>query len=254
MVIIILELNKIYNEDCLEGMKKIDDNSIDISITSPPYNLGIRVKSWLQTYKHKNDDNIDKEDYFEWISDVINEMMRVTKNHIFFNIQEVQNNKGIISYIFKNFDKKIKEVFIWAKTNPPSHIVNTQCSNGYEYIFCFSNDNPQSKMFNYCNFDNKKGDYVKNVIIKGVNRTQHAHNYAFPVWLPSFFIHNFTKKNDIVLDPFMGSGTTAVSCKMLNRRFIGFEISKEYCDIADKRINTSVLNQIENTKVRLDSW
>jgi DNA modification methylase len=62
------------------------------------------------------------------------------------------------------------------------------------------------------------------------------HSAAFPVSLPEWFIKLFTKQNDIVLDPFLGSGTTAVAAKINNRRYIGIEISKEFCNISEKRI------------------
>ena len=236
-----MEINKITNADCIDFMKSMPDDFVDISITSPPYNMGNRVKDWLQTYKVNNDDCMNKDEYFKWISDVIKEIQRVTKYHIFFNIQEVQGNKGIIAHIFKEFESSIKEVFIWAKTNPPSHIIPTQCSNGYEYIFCISKDNPEKKMFSYCNFDNHKGDWIKNILIEGVNRTKNGHNYEFPKWLPRYFIKNFSKEGSLIFDCFMGSGTTAVASKELNRKYIGCDICQDYVDIANKRLQQNTL-------------
>jgi len=234
-----LEINKIHQGDCLELMKEFPDNYVDIVITSPPYNMGNRVKSWLQTYKINNKDNMDKSEYFDWIKQIIDELLRITKHHIFFNIQEVKGNNGIISFIFKEFEKNIKEVFIWAKTNPPCHIVEGQCSNGFEYIFCFSNDEPSSKKFNHHRSIRK--DYIKTIIIKGVHRDKNGHNYAFPSWLPEYFINYFAMDGDVVFDPFVGSGTTCFVAKQKGHRYLGIDISKEYVQIAQKRLSQEIL-------------
>ena len=65
---------------------------------------------------------------------------------------------------------------------------------------------------------------------------QEGHNAVFPQWMPLYFLKYFSLERDIIFDPFMGSGTTAIACLKTNRRFIGCEISKKYCDIAEKRI------------------
>ena len=135
------------------------------------------------------------------------------------------------------FRDYLKEVFIWAKSNPPSCIVDTMCGHGFEYIFCLSHDNPQSRMFNYCDFSNRGGDYVNNIIIKSVN-SRNEHPYGFGEWLPDFFITNFSKPGDKIIDPFMGSGTTAVMAQKRNREWIGFEIDEDYHKAASKRIET----------------
>ena len=231
-----LEINQIYHGDCLELMKQLPNDFTDVTITSPPYNIGNRVRD--VSYK-THDDNMDKIKYFKWIKEVINELLRINKFHIFFNIQEVKGNDGIINYIYKEFSPFIKEVFIWAKKNPPCHIVENQCSNGYEYIFCISKDSPDSKIFNHCNFT--KRDYVRNVIIKNVHRDKQGHHYAFPEWLPEYFIKYFTKKEDLIFDPFMGSGTTLYVAKTRGYRFLGFDISKEYVKIAQKRLSQETL-------------
>jgi len=235
-----IELNTIYNEDCLDTIKKLENNSVDLVITSPPYNLGNKSISGNLKKKsyNKYNDSLTIEQYLKKTKIWIDELLRITKYHIFWNIQEVSGNKGIIAFIMNEYKNNIKETFIWAKTNPPSHIVDTMCSSGYEYIFCISKDNPNSRKFNYCNFSNRKGDYIKNILIKNVNtgKDNGGHSFAFGSWLSDFFVYNFSKKNSIIYDPFMGSGTTALSCLKYNRKFIGSEISKEYCNIAEKRI------------------
>tara|TARA_R100001510_G_C7579378_1_gene152936 strand:+ start:33 stop:776 length:744 start_codon:yes stop_codon:yes gene_type:complete len=236
-----IEINKIYNEDCMDTMSKMNDNFVDIIITSPPYNIGVGRKNGKRSkslsYDNYND-NLDKKSYFKKIKKWLDEMIRVTKYHIFFNIQEIRGNKGIIKFLYKNYQDNIKEVFIWAKQNPPSCINDTGISKGYEYIFCFSKDEPQKTIFKYCNFSNYNGDYVKNIIIKPVNSDKETseHNFAFSIWLPKYFINYFSKENDIVYDPFMGVGTTACASLDLKRKYIGSEVSKKYVSISNKRI------------------
>ena len=237
--------NKIYNEDCLETMQRMNDNFVDVTVTSPPYNIGKGRKNG----KRKNilsydtyDDNLSKENYYKVCITWIKEMLRVTKYHVFFNIQELKGNKGIVKTIYENFSEQIKDVFIWAKTNPPSAINDNGVSRGYEYIFCFSKDEPQKSTFNYANFSNYDGDYIKNIIIKPVNvdkqvlKETKQHNFAFPLWLPKYFINYFSKENDLIYDPFIGVGTTATASVILKRNYIGSEISKKYVDVANKRI------------------
>lgn len=240
-------LNKIYNEDCLVTMKKMNDNFVDLIITSPPYNIGkSRINGGFNSKTYDNyKDNLSKEDYFKKTKIWIDEMIRVTKHHIFYNIQEVTGNKGVISFIMNEYKDNIKEVFIWAKTNPPSSIVETMCSSGYEYIFCFSKDNPESRKFNYCNFNNRNGDYMKNVIIKPVNsgKENKGHSFAFGDWLPNHFINYFSKEGDLIYDSFMGTGTTAKSAHIYKRNWIGSEISKNYVELSKKRLKPYINQQ-----------
>ena len=241
-----LELNKIYCESNLETMKRMPDDFVDLVITSPPYNIGnSRINGGFDKKKYdKYNDNLSIDEYFNQTKLWIDELLRITKYHIFWNIQEVTNNKGIIAFIMNEYKDNIKETFIWAKNNPPSSIVETMCSSGYEYIFCISKDNPSSRKFNYCNFNNRNGDYMKNIIIKSVNsgKENAGHSFAFGDWLPNFFINNFSKESDLIYDPFMGTGTTAKSAHIYKRKWIGSEISQEYVDLANKRLEP-YLNQ-----------
>jgi len=235
-----LQVNTIYNESNLVTMSKMQDDFVDIIVTSPPYNLGktgIKTGSIKKEYDNYSDD-LDINEYFKQTKEWIDEMIRVTKHHIFYNIQEVSGNKGIIAFIMNEYKDNIKEVFIWAKPNPPPHIVPTIVSSSYEYIFCISKDNPKSRKFNYCNFSHREKRGVSNLIIKPVNSGNEnaGHSFAFGDWLPNHFINYFSKEDDLVYDPFMGTGTTAKSAHIYKRRWIGSELSKEYTELANKRL------------------
>lgn len=236
-----LEINKIYNENNLETMAKMPNNFVDIVVTSPPYNIGKGRKNGQKKESISYDtysDNLKKEDYFKQTGIWLDNLLRVTKYHIFYNIQEISGNKGIIKYIYENYSEHLKDVFIWAKLNPPSCILDNGVSKGYEYIFCFSKDQPEKSTFKYCNFSNYNGDYIKNSIIKPVNNDKENknHSFAFGDWLPKYFINYFSKEGDLVYDPFMGTGTTAKASHLLKRNWIGSEVSKKYIELANKRL------------------
>lgn len=236
-----MKINTTYNEDCIETMNKMTDNFVDIVVTSPPYNIGKGRKNGQSKQSIGYDtysDNLTKEEYFKQTGIWLDNLLRVTKYHIFYNIQEISGNKGIVKYIYENYSEHLKDVFIWAKTNPPSCILDNGVSKGYEYIFCFSKDQPEKSTFKYCNFSNYNGDYIRNSIIKPVNNDKEnkGHSFAFGDWLPKYFINYFSKKGDLVYDPFMGTGTTAKASILLDREYIGSELSKKYCNITKKRL------------------
>ena len=234
-----MDLNTIYLEDCMKTMSKMEQGAVDITVTSPPYNMsGTRMSKGFKAVDYDNtDDSLSLEDYFNLTPLWITELLRVTKYHVFWNIQELKNNKGIVKHILNEFEDKRKETFIWAKTNPTS-ARDTMVASGFEYIFCFSNDDPSSGKFNYCNFSNLKGDYIRSSIVKPNNSSKETkgHGYAFGEWLPEHFIRNFSKPGAVVYDPFMGTGTTAKAALNLGRSYIGSEISEKYLTHAEKRL------------------
>jgi len=245
-----LEINQIYCGDCLDLMKEMDDNSVDLVFTSPPYNIGKnRINGGFRKKQYNNYcDDLNNNDYFNLTKKWINELLRISKYHLFWNIQESSNNRGIYAFIENMYNDKIKERFIWAKPNPPSSISNTCCASGWEYIYCLSNDTPGKRSFSYCDFSNKAGDYAKNIIIHSVNCENHGHNYAFGEWMPKHFINYFSKKDAVVFDPFLGSGTTAIACINTGRNFIGIEKDPDYFKIASDRIKKA------KEQDRLSSW
>ena len=209
-------MNKLILGDCLQELKKIEDCSCDISFTSPPYNR-------KRNDKYDNyDDSID--DYSAFLIDVIDQMLRVTKRNVFFNIQKNFYNKQDVFEIIGHYSKKICEIFIWEKSNPmPAS--GKAITNAYEFILVFG-ENLESNT-----------TYTKNHLTTSVAKMFKNHKAVMHPEVAFFFISNFTNKNDVVLDPFMGTGTTGKVCKELNRSFIGIEIDHEYFLLSKKRIN-----------------
>ncbi len=242
-----IELNKIYNEDCLEGMKRIPDGSVDCIVTSPPYNFCLRVKGNKYIKKGKNEvmaglptnkytkglsDSLDMDSYFEWQCKCIDEMLRVCSGNVFYNIQMITGNKQALLKIIGRYSESIRDILIWDK-KVAEPAMKAGCLNSeYEWIIAFENGDCKGRMFK--TLQAGRGE-MSNVIRIGKNR-ENEHRAAFPVQLPQCLISQFTSPGSLILDPFMGSGTTAIASIREKRNFIGFELNKEYYDKACKRI------------------
>ena len=242
-----IELNKIYNEDCLEGMKRIPDGSVDCIVTSPPYNFCLRVKGNKYIKKGKNEvmaglamnkytnglsDSLDMDSYFEWQCKCIDEMLRVCSGNVFYNIQMITGNKQALLKIMGRYSESIRDILIWDK-KVAEPAMKAGCLNSeYEWIIAFENGDCKGRMFK--TMQAGRGE-MSNVIRIGKNR-ENEHRAAFPVQLPQCLISQFTSPGSLILDPFMGSGTTAIAAIREKRNFIGFELNKDYYDKACKRI------------------
>lgn len=204
--------------DSLELMKNIADKSVDISFTSPPYNR-------KRNDKYANyDDTI--EDYYKFLCNFTDELLRITNKYTIINLQKnYYNKKEIFNYI-GNYANKIVEIIVWGKTNPmPASSFNI--TNAYEF-FIVLGDKPLKS----------NTTYTKNMILTAVNSntTLKEHRAVMKQEVSDWFIEKFTKEGDTILDCFMGTGTTGVSCKKYNRNFIGIEIDNQYFNIAKERI------------------
>lgn len=223
-----LELNRIYNMDCLEGMKQLDDNSVDLIVTDPPYNLN----------KDFENDNLSEEEFISFLTPIFNEMCRLIKpKHsviIFFD-----SGKKLPLFwkcLFKS-DLKFQKGCNFYKPN--------DCSMPHNRIL------RKSEVFYICSNTNELNhngeSYIHDCLIGNhIKKEKWYHPTAKNIKIIKEIIHASSLERHLILDPFMGSGTTAVACKRLNRKFIGFEISKDYCDIANKRL--------ANVPVRLDTY
>jgi len=233
------KLNKIHCQGCLEGMKELPDNYADVVITSPPYNAGKSVRG---NFYSEYSDDLPMQEYFNFIKDVINECLRVTKHYVFFNFQILRNNKIAYLQIFEHFKENIKEILIWHKKQVQPSIQETCLSSAFEFILVFSSKkSAENRSFERAFFNNKVRGQLNTNVIYGNNAAKEKNNTdnkaIFPQYFVEFFVKKFTQEGDIVLDPFIGSGTTGIVAKKFRRHFIGFEINKDYADEGMKRIN-----------------
>ena len=246
-----MKLNKIYNENCLDTMRRMPDNFIDLTVTSPPYDN-------LRDYKGYSFD-------FESIA---KELLRVTKQGgivvwIVGDATKKFNESGTSfkqALYFKELGFNLLDTMIYYKQNyAPVYPTLRRYANQFEYMFIFSKGKPNTfnpiqrpKVRNKKEkvaYRQKDGSLKRKVKEKGretkdasnvwefaVSGNLTGHPAVFPEQLVNDHIISWSNENDIVYDPFMGSGTTAKMAIKLNRKFIGSEISKEYCELAEKRI------------------
>ena len=241
-------VNKIHCADSLDIIKKFPDKCIDIVLTSPPYNFGIN-------YENTNDVNI-WEDYFNKLFNIFRECVRVLKDsgRIIINVQPMFSDYIPTHHLISNFFLKEgliwKGEIIWEKNNynckyctwgswksPSSPYL--KYSWEFVEIFC-KNSLKKEGDKNNIDIDSeefKKWVYGKWSIAPERNMKKYKHDAMFPEELVKRLLKLFSYKNDIILDPFNGAGTTTKVAKQLNRKFIGIDISEEYCKTAEDRLN-----------------
>lgn len=252
-----MELNKIHNIDCMEGLKQLDDNYVDITITSPPYNVGNNIRG--DFYDEHNDDMSDDE-YYEFIKNNILECIRVSKKYVFYNFQITSNNRKVYHKLMWELREYEKERIIWHKSIVQPSIDKTVLNSSFEYVIVYTKPEFAKKMsFEFANTDNfnnrKKGAELNNNVIYGKNAAtekftgRNENKAIFPEYFVEWFIRRFTYEDEIVFDPFMGLGTTAFVAKKMDRKYIGFELSEKYCEIANNRLKC-----MPDRKNKLDNW
>jgi site-specific DNA-methyltransferase (adenine-specific) len=233
-----LPLNQIICGDCLEVMRTLPSESVDCVITSPPYNVG---NNNMTENKYGGGDAMNKDDYFEWLKSNIDELLRVTKNHIFFNIQMLSDNKRGVLKLLGEYNEKIKDIIIWDKIQVAPAIEGGVMNSKFEFIIIFSNDFPEKRKFTDGNFHGNFNNVITGKSASNENKWSDKHKAIFPLYLPETIIKQFTKEGDLICDPFMGLGTTAVAAKNLKRNYLGIELNPEYIEIANKRLSQDLL-------------
>jgi DNA modification methylase len=257
----VLDLNRIYNYDCLTGLRSLPDNTIDLVITSPPYdNLRVyngAIFSW------------------DYLLEVIKELYRTIKigGVVVWVVNDKTERFSESGSSFKQalaFKKNgfcLYDTMIFAKHNPPP-LNHWRYEQEFEFMFVFSKG--KVKTFNAikvpCNLTGKKRagtrrhdskaeltdihtkGNVKAEKIKGniwcyevgnnstKDKEAHIHEAIFPEELAKDHIISWTNEGDLVVDIFLGSGTVAKMAYLNRRKYLGFEISKDYCDLAESRL------------------
>ena len=229
--------------DCLDRMKEIPDGSADLVLTSHPYNMNLRIRNGkycsrqivkeISTKYVNYDDNLPMDDYFEFNKKVLLECLRIS-DLVFYNVQFLTGNKPALFKLLGEFHYNIKEFIVWDKVNAQPAIGTNVMNSQFEVIIVFQNSKPESRSFTTAQF--KRGTLSNLWSIKRGKKICNNHGAVFPEELVTTVVENFTQKEAVVIDPFMGSGTTGIVCKNLNRKFIGVELDEEYFEVAKKRI------------------
>jgi len=229
----------------LKTLKILKDNSVHTVITSPPYNMNLRIRNGkycsrqivkeLSTKYENFADNLDIETYNKFHTDVLIELMRVS-DLVFYNIQIVTGSKRSVFKMIGDLADYLKDIIVWDKGHAEPSIGSGILNKRTELILVFAKDNAISRRFDNAQFERGSLNDLWYIPAKKVQTEKHK--AIFPTKLVQTIIKNFTKENDVIYDPFMGTGTTAVVAKSMNRQYIGSEISKEYIELAMKRINS----------------
>ena len=227
--------------DNIKVLKTMEDNSIDLIVTSPPYN------NWRnrRTQKNKKDywdrtnivydsfnDKMSDNDYIEWQIKIINEMVRVIKptGTICYNHKDRIFNFEVLSPIewIKRSKSVLRQRITWNR-------MGMQAFNNVRFYRMEEDIYLLGKVAKGFKWNKEFSKYNSIWNIPPSRKTKHP--ASFPEEIPKRLIQAFTDKNDIVLDPFVGSGTTCKVAKDLGRNYIGIDISQEYIYIAKERLN-----------------
>jgi len=233
-----VELNKIECIDCLEYLKKIPDNFVDLVVTDPPYNIS--QKSNI----HYKDLNVVK-NFGDWDFGfdpipVLKELKRVLKPN--GQIYVFCATRQIPIYIkFFEENSYFRNLLVWSKTNPPPRLSKTNYVFANEYIVYAINEKgmPSKSIFNFSKHNEMKNIFITSSLQSKERLKENGkaiHPTQKPLSILKKLIEISSNKGDVVLDCFMGVGSTAVACKELGRNFMGCELDKGYWKISLKRM------------------
>lgn len=230
--------------DCLECIKSIQDDTVDLILTDPPYNIANFMRTRQVNLKRMRSnffgsagwDDIDYEDWVDNIDQFFSEAKRVVKKGgaiiIFMSLMHVET----VIKLGTKHGFYYKTTGIWHKTNPMPRNMNLHFINSVEGWIYFIND-AKTGIFN--NNGKVIHDYIETSVASGREKQFGGHPTQKPEALLTVFVNALTNSGDMVFDPFMGCGSTGVVCENLERQFIGIELNPEYYDIALKRINAT---------------
>jgi DNA modification methylase len=238
-------LNQIFNEDCIDGMKRIPDGTIDAIITDPPY--GIAKKNPLKGSSHGKVQTISSEwDIFGSINEFqkftsiwLKECHRVLKSNGSIAIWGDRRNIFFIQPLIEKLFPKFLDLFTWIKRDAPPNITRRGLAASTEFCLIYSKSET-GWTFNHDDIKKyNNGKQMRNYIdiqrtMPANERTEHPTQKKIETQL--LLVEMLSNKDNIVLDPFVGSGTTAVASKQLDRNYICFEKNKKYFEIALDRL------------------
>ena len=257
-------INKIHNEDCFDTMAKMEDNSIDLVITSPPYNglanknmyivVGVEHGDITKPYKRYDEYQDDKttEGYLDWSVKLFNEYDRVLKPNrpILYNFSYNSNEPmlpfWLVNEIYNNTPFMVVDTIVWKKPkNFPNFISQNKLSRKWEFVFVLCRKDEiktfEIKEREYSLKSNNTRRYKKTfgnfIEAKNNDGFQTINKATYSSDLIKQLLDRYSNEGYVVYDSFIGTGTTAVACKEYGLDYIGSELSTEQCEYANNRIN-----------------
>ena len=234
-----MDINKIYNMDCFLGMKQMEDNSVDMILTDPPYNTGMQSnentkKGDRVRLSHFFDDYYSDDNYKKFVISSCRQFSRLLKNdkcgYIFINWKSL----GLWMNCLKFYGFEVKNVIVWDKVIHGLNWMNYAYT--YELIIFFTKGNYLP--------NNKVDGYYKDIwkISRGKpSESEFHHETEKVIEVCRIPIKHGSKEGDIILDPFVGGGNIILACRQLKRQYIGFEIVKSYVDICNKKLSQTLI-------------
>ena len=266
-----MKKNNIYLGDSIEEMKKIKNHSIDFIFADPPYNLQLKDtlyrpdQSTVEAVTQAWDKFSTYEEYDNFTNAWLNECKRILKKGGSLWVIGSYHNILRVGSLIQNKGLWILNDIIWHKTNPMPNFRGTRFTNAHETLLWCTTSRDAKYTFNYQNLKElNEGKQMRSdwyiPICSGKERLRKENNQrSHPTQKPEALLYRIllasTNKGDLVMDPFSGSGTTAVVAKKLQRNFIGIEKDKDYVELSKKRLKaTKVLNEdvVTITKSRRD--
>ncbi len=214
----------IYHGDACEILPQIRG---DVLLTSPPY--GVQENNMVERAKHKYGGNPDV-----LTRQLLDTLATANCKWRFVNVQALAGNKRLLwQWIGANSDR-LKDVIVWTKENPPPQMEAGVLNCAFEFIFCFADADADKRKFGGMEWQGTVANVVRSAV--SANEWAKYHRAAFPEWLPSWVVANFSKPGEIIVDGCAGIGTTLRAAKDHGRRAIGVELEEKYCEIAAKRM------------------
>lgn len=246
-----IETNKVYNTECLEGMKLIQDETIDLVVTDPPYyieNLKADLKE--QTIRGSSRNSIfceswdsqwtSVDDFKAWMQKLLLELRRVLKPKAQVYMFMSYHHLDWCIKMIKELDFRFYKPLIWYKPDIMGVFPNQYGCN-YEVILWFRKRGEGGRHKNHIGCS-QRDVFVYNSTINSYRKECGYHPTCKPIDLVRRLVANGSDEGDLVLDPFMGSGTTAVACKQKGRRYLGFELDTEYFKTIEERLKQTTLS------------
>lgn len=246
---------KVVNVNCEQGIPTLEDNSVDLVVTSPPYNVDLGNNKYNKNPYNLYNDNKEHKDYIEWLETIFGLLYKKLKagGRVCINIGDgkqgrVPTHSDIIQMMCSNIGYLYFSTIIWNKNQVGNRTAwgswkSPSCPSfptPFEFILIFSKgdvkllDQGESDLTDeeFKNWSLSMWTVAPEIRMKKI-----GHPAMFPEEIPTRLIKMLSWKNSLVVDPFNGAGTTAVACKKLGRDYVGFEISEEYCKITNERLS-----------------
>lgn len=264
-----MDLNIVINQDCIEGMKTLEDNTVDLIIADPPYNLSKGGEwKWDNSVKlagmggnwnkvMESWDNMSLSEYFAFTITWLTEAQRILKPTGSMWIFGTYHNIGIINVVCQLLNIEIINEVIWYKRNAFPNLSGRRLTASHETIlWCNKGGKKREYYFDYDyskngNFDydslKQPGKQMRTVWNISNNKEKRELEYGKhptqkPLRILKRMIQLSSREGDIMLTPFSGAGSECVAAKELGRNYIGYEIDPQYVDITHKRLENAILN------------